>query len=246
MTVNLNSRGTTLIWALGASVAVHAGIVIATLAGAPQSGVASLNPRPLIAAFAPPQVVPTEPTVIASVTPSVLATPAAAMPAPPAPPSAPASPEPAAAPRRGPERGLAKLDVIAMPLTDRNRLGDFLGRQTSEFPVEIDRPVRLDGKVVAQYPPAALRAGREGSVAVWFVVDAKGVADEIHVLDGDDEFVAEVLAAVRAARFLPAEDRLRPIRFPLSLEFDFRLGGREATAVGQASARRDAAAAGMR
>lgn len=232
MKLNFPPRGTplTLLWAFAASVVVHAGILIATLAGSPYPGVASLTPRPLIATFMPPQVAPAEPTVIASVAPSVLATPAAAIPTPPAPPSAPASPEPAAATPRGRERGLAKLDVIAVPLADRNRMGEFLGRQTSEFPVEIDRPVRLDGKVVALYPAAALRAGREGSVAVWFVVDAAGVPDEIHILDGDEEFVAAVLAAVRAARFLPAEDKLKPIRFPLSLEFEFRLGGGVATA----------------
>lgn len=224
--VKVLSRGTplTLIWALAASVTVHGGILAFTLAGSAHPGVAALAPRALVATFTPVQVAPAEPTVIASAAPSVLTTPAAAVPAPPAPPPAPAVPEPAAAAPRGQERGVAKLDVIAVPLADRNRLGDLMARQLAEFPAEIDRPVRLDGKVVARYPPAALRAGREGSVAVWLVVDAEGLADEIQVLDGDEEFASEVVSALRATRFVPAEDNLKPIRYPLALEFDFRAG----------------------
>lgn len=221
----------TLVWALAASVIVHAGIVVATLSGSALPGVASLAPRTLIATFMPPQVAAPEPAVvIAAPAPSVLATPAAAIPTPPAPPPVPAAPETAPPAARGQERGLAKLDVVAVPLADRNRLGDFMTRQYAEFPVEIDRPVRLDGRIVARYPAAALRAGRQGSVAVWLIVDAEGLADEVQVLDGEEEFANEVVAAVRAARFKPAENNLKPIRYPVSLEFDFRLGGGDVAA----------------
>jgi TonB family protein len=225
----LSRPSVTLFWALAASVTLHAGIVAVTLGGDPRAGAASLAPRALVATLTPAEIVPPEPAVIASPAPSILAAPVAAAPAPPVPQSAPAAAEPAPAAPRGRASGLAKLDIVAAPLADRNRLGDVWARQLAEFPVEVDRPARLDDKVVARYPPAALRAGREGSVAVWFVVDANGHADDIQVVDGDEEFAAEVLDAVRSARFHPAEDKLRPIRYPLALEFDFRLGGGVAT-----------------
>ena len=62
-------------------------------------------------------------------------------------------------------------------------------------------------------------------MAVWVIVDASGNVDEIHVAEGSEEFATEVVAAVRAAHFLPAEDNLKPIRFPIALQFDFRARG---------------------
>ena len=36
-----------------------------------------------------------------------------------------------------------------------------------------------------------------------------------------------MLAAIRAARFQPAQNNLKPIRYPISLEFQFRTGAGE-------------------
>jgi TonB family protein len=226
----LRGTSTTLSWALLASVIVHAGIVAATFPGSARTGAPPIAPSVLIATLAPAPIATPEPVVAVTPAPSTFAVPAEALPMPPAPPPVPAAPQAAAARPGGPDRSLAPLDVIAMPLADRNRLGDLMSRQLAEFPVEVDRPVRLDDRIVARYPPAALRAGREGSVAVWIVVDAQGLAEEIHAAEGDEDFVEAVVAALREARFLPAQDKLRPIRYPLALEFDFRLGG-SATAV---------------
>jgi TonB family protein len=108
-------------------------------------------------------------------------------------------------------------------LEDRNRLGDLLSRQISEFPVEVDLPVRLRDPVAVRYPSAALAAGRQGSVVVWIVVNAQGKAEEVQVVDGSQEFSAVVLEALRDIYFLPAQNNRRLIAFPLSLEFSFRL-----------------------
>ena len=138
--------------------------------------------------------------------------------APPAPVTAPNVPAPPAAADGGMQ---GTLLVEAQPLQDRDRLGELLTRQLNEFPVELEFPVRLREKIIARYPPAALAAGRAGSVAVWVVVDAQGRADEILVTDGAEEFANEVIAAIRNAHFLPAQNNMLPISFPISLEFQF-------------------------
>jgi len=115
--------------------------------------------------------------------------------------------------------------ILVQPhtLEDRNRLGDLLGRQISEFPVEVDLPVRLREPIAVRYPSTALAAGRQGTVVVWIVVNTQGKAEEVQVVDGSEEFSAAVLEALRDIYFLPAQNNRRLIAFPLSLEFSFRL-----------------------
>lgn len=215
----------TLFWALTASVAVHAGIVAATLAGSARPGVAALTSRPLVATLttlqAPP---PPDPVIVSTPAPTVLATHVAVPAHPPAPTPAPAPPAPAEPAPKGPAHGLGPLEITGEPLADKNRLGDYMNRQLVEFPVEVDSPAKLGEKIVVRYPTAALVAGREGSVAVWVVVDPEGVPSEIQVLDGTEEFANEVVAALRAAQFIPARNNLKPVPYPISLEFQFRIG----------------------
>lgn len=163
----------------------------------------------------------------------------------PLPEPAPASSEPAAQPpaRAAKVRGSATptgiaLEVPQVPariLNDRNRLGDNFARMGVEFPIEIDHPVRMREPILARYPPVALAQGREDSVGVWVLVNAEGIAEEVQVLDGSPEFADAVIAAVNAAKFIPAENRLHKIRFPLALEFQFRAD--TGTAVATAPAR---------
>ena len=221
----------TLLWALGASLAVHAVVVVATLSHG-QRGQTALAPRELVAELRPAQSSAAEPVPdLPSPPATVLAVPSAA--------PAPAVVVPAAAPEPVPvqpvakkarSRGTEALDVLAEPLADKTRLGEYYDRQLTEFPVEIDRPVRVADKIAARYPRAALEDGREDSVAVWVIVGPDGAAEQIQVLDGTPEFADEVVAAVKAARFLPAENNLQPIRFPIALQFEFRTAAREATA----------------
>ncbi len=125
--------------------------------------------------------------------------------------------------------GSANVHIDGVLLANSERLGELLSRQLAEFPVEVDSPARLVAKIRASYPPAALAEGREDLVVVWIVVDAKGAVEEIQVAEGTEEFSAAVIAAVRQARFVPAQGSLVPIRFPLALEFRFAIG-RKATA----------------
>lgn len=126
--------------------------------------------------------------------------------------------------------GLGEMQVDGQLLEDRSRLGDLMSRQLSEFPVEVDFPVRLMETIRARYPPSALAAGREDSVAVWVVVDGEGAVEEVQVVDGAEEFADVVAAAVKEVRFQPARNNLMPIRFPIALEFQFSLGATAVTA----------------
>jgi TonB family protein len=226
---NLGSQ--TLLWALGASLAVHAAVVVATLSHG-QRGQTALAPQELLAELRPAQSSAAEPVPAPSSPATVLTVPSAG-PAPPRvaprPAPEPAPPQPVA--KKARSRGTAALDVLAEPLADKTRLGEYYDRQLTEFPVEIDRPPRVPEKIVARYPRAALEDGREDSVAVWVIVGPDGAAEQIQVLDGTPEFADEVVAAVQSARFLPAENNLRPIRFPIALQFDFRTATGETTAV---------------
>ena len=56
---------------------------------------------------------------------------------------------------------------------------------------------------------------------MWAVVLADGSVDTALLADGDEAVAEPVLAAVKAARFVPARSRLQPRDYPVSLEFRF-------------------------
>jgi TonB family protein len=212
---------TPLFWAAIISVAAHSALVAMPLVRH-GGGTRSLDDRavPIVATLAPTVqsaasalVVPAplEP-ISAYVLPAMLP---AVVPIPPTP-----------APQALASDGMqGSLLIEAQTLRDTNRLGDLLARQMNEFPLELDSPVELRHAVVARYPPAALAAGHEGTVIAWILVDAKGNVEEIQVADGSEEFAGAVIAAIRNAHFIPAQQNLVPIRFPISLEFHFATGG---------------------
>jgi TonB family protein len=234
-----------LFWAIAASAVVHSALVImpgswpdrSARAAAPDPGV--LLQAALVTPLENNVEAPAEraPELLAPNSPSPSVLPAQDLAPPPVantPPAAAASsaPKPVASPALA-IRGAADLDVDGQLLAEHARLGDYLSRQLSEFPVELDFPVRLNESIRVHYPAAALAAGREDSVVVWVVVDAQGIPDEIAVVEGSDEFADAVVAAVKAAHFIPARNNLQPIRFPVSLEFQF-VAGPPATASAQA------------
>ena len=59
---------------------------------------------------------------------------------------------PAAAPPLLGVGGFGEVNVDGVPLADKDRLGEALSRQMSEFPVEVDFPVRMNETIRAQYP----------------------------------------------------------------------------------------------
>jgi len=219
---------TPLFWALVASMAVHAAFVAMPRA-LPNRGMnadAERGVTTLQVALVPPmeKSADREPDVAVPEVVSPIKLSAQDVPAPPVPADAPAprtAPAPAASVGI---RGAGDVRIDAAPLADRNRMGDVLARQMTEFPIEVDFPAALRERIRARYPPAALAAGREDSVAVWIVVDAEGAASEILVLDGSEEFSEAVVAAVKDAHFVPAQNNLKPIRYPISLEFRFVIG----------------------
>jgi TonB family protein len=123
--------------------------------------------------------------------------------------------------------------VAATLLRGRERIGAMSDRQVNEFPREIDTPVRIREPIEVPYPAFASADG-ENAVVVWAVVDPDGTVGEVEVTEGSPEFAEPVVTAVKAARFTPATDRLRPIRYPIALEFRFASGRAPAPAVADA------------
>jgi len=211
-----------LLWALVASTVVHTAFVAMPRA-LPGHGTSAANPGvALQATLVAPDDHRGDVTVAAASSflqflAPVTAPPMLALATPIAPPQSPSQPTVGVGES-------ANFRIDGKLLANSERLGELLSRQQSEFPVEVDSPARLVDKVRASYPPAALAEGREDSVVVWIVVDAKGAVEEILVAEGTEEFSAAVIAAVRQARFVPAQGDLAPIRFPLALEFHFALG----------------------
>jgi TonB family protein len=207
-------------WALCGSALVHAALVVVPLAGGERSAMVQPPPDLDVAIVPVPQdrLAPALALAVAS----PLALPLTARP-PPVPPRevlwplehAPATPA---------SRGAGGPGLVeARLLTDRARIGEVLERQITEFPVEIGTPVRLSAPITVSYPPRLLAAGREDDVALWVVVDAEGRVEEVQVTDGSADFAGAAVAAVQAARFVPATNNRRPIRFPIALEFKFAL-----------------------
>ena len=216
------ARSFALACALVASLVVHAAILIATLPGgapgAPPGTSMQLQATLVPAAVterAPDRPDPAPPVLAALPERSPITVPAPER-------AAPAMPKPTSA---APRPGLGSFEVTAELVTDRTLLGGYAARQLSMFPAEVDRPARLEQKIVVRYPQSALAQGRDEEVVVWAIVEASGAVDEVYVTRGSEEFAAEVIAAVRAARFIPAEDNLKPTRYPIALQFDFRAGG---------------------
>jgi TonB family protein len=213
-----------LAWAVAASVAVHAAILISTFSGGGR-GTPQPQPTTLEATLVGTTQVAAEiPEAMEQATPVLTAM--APMPSALAMPALPATrTRTTTSAHPAPRAGIGTLEVAAELLADRTRLGEYYDRQSAEFPIEVDRPPRIDGKIVARYPAGAARDAREDFVVVWAIVDASGTVQEAHAVQGSDEFAAEALAAVRAARFMPAENKRRVQPYPIALQFDFRAGG---------------------
>jgi len=222
---------TPLFWAVTASVSLHAGLVAFALWIGPPGGVPGVAPPAILQAMLMPQL-PSETSVIATPEPAPFSVPAS--PEPPPEPVAVNSNLASASPSGTGARDFSFLRVRGQSLRDRSRIGNLWNRQLEEFPVEIDRPVRLEGTIEAQYPPAALGARREESVIAWIVVDERGTASEVQIVEGSEEFAEAVRAALKTARFVPARNNQKPIRFPIALEFRFVTGGNTATATAAA------------
>jgi outer membrane biosynthesis protein TonB len=214
--------------ALAASLVVHA-LALPWLvmpaarspAVASRGDVASLSivltpPAPVPSLAQPRQVTPDAPTAPAPV--------AHAEVRPPKPASEPAH---ATAPRepfgvsRTPLPGLPKPSVHGgVPFTV---LGDAVfNRIISEFPVEVDTPVKLPDSLTVRYP-RELAEGDSAptTVILWIIVGADGVPEEMHLAQGHGAFAQAAIDALGAARYQPATIGGQPIRHHIAVAVDF-------------------------
>jgi len=96
-----------------------------------------------------------------------------------------------------------------------------LARIRGTYPVEVESPVKVQVRPEVAYPPAALEVQRQGRVVAWLAISAEGAVEETIIVDGAPEFAEAVLAALPAARFLPARNRGAAIPFYAILVFMF-------------------------
>ncbi len=107
---------------------------------------------------------------------------------------------------------------------------DVEGKIAKGFGSEPDRPIQLRADAVIGYPLDALAQGIEGTVVVWFVVDADGEVVERQAVSGPPELADFVLKRLGSIVDLPAYDKGRPVRAWMALEVTFSREAAQATA----------------
>lgn len=126
---------------------------------------------------------------------------------PPPPPPAPVDAPPPPPPPPAPEPEFAEPDVFEVAEIQPELIGGLAGLQS-----------RLT------YPPLAIRAGVEGQVVVQFVVDERGNVVDPVVLRSPNPILSDAaLAAVRESRFVPGQQRGRPVRVRYAVPVTFQL-----------------------
>ncbi len=88
---------------------------------------------------------------------------------------------------------------------------------------DLARPAKPTGPIRIDYPPEVLRRGDTGHVVLEVFVSRRGRVDEVVVLDqtGPAELSQAAAAAVRKARFRPAEGADGKLRSRVTLRVDF-------------------------
>jgi TonB family protein len=76
---------------------------------------------------------------------------------------------------------------------------------------EGDVPPKLLSTAIPEYPRAAYETGREGTVILELVIDAEGRVMDARVTKSIPEFDGAALACVSQWRFIPAQQRGRPV-----------------------------------
>jgi outer membrane biosynthesis protein TonB len=217
--------------AIGASLVIHA-LVVASLRGlllalpAQDVGVAT-NFATLQAVLAGPRTeaepvepAPLEPPVPPALflppleEPLVLPTRRANIPA--------QAPPPGPVLRPGTERPPVSISVKL--IDDPTRLGaEYALTLAQKFSRRASKPPALVGSLSVVYPPAALSAGTEGSVAALLTLDTQGHVLESTLLPEGGLFAPAVADALRTAEFAPAEIDGKPVPYWTIVEFYFSI-----------------------
>ena len=89
--------------------------------------------------------------------------------------------------------------------------------------IDLARPAKPAGPIRIDYPPEVLGRGEKGHVVLEVFVSRRGRVDEVVVLDqtGPEELFRAAAAAVRKARFRPAEGPDGKLRSRVTLRVDF-------------------------
>ena len=239
-----------LSWSLAASLAVHA-LAITVIAGMLQSSlmspashigvplpieVALVTQRPI--AFSAPPEIPQQASELLpaeripeekSGEPKPSAS-ARELPAPTPQPAVISTPSPGAAvpfepsteptPSDAPPPG----DVAVGPVNDLDRIGRAQAlRLASRYPQPVTkRPLLLDTLTVP-YPLRAAFAHRDARITVLMLVEADGRITDTTLYPDDPFFTPTVLAALRGARFAPADIKGKPVPYWAMMEFVFTM-----------------------
>jgi hypothetical protein len=121
----------------------------------------------------------------------------------------------------------APVGRISYRFGDGARLfgADLAKRMSARFPEPAARLPRIDGSLSAMYPVKAAREGRSQALSALVSIDAQGHITDIRVLPDDSVFAAAVMAALRNARFQPAQVLGKPIAYWAVLDFTFKIDG---------------------
>ena len=86
------------------------------------------------------------------------------------------------------------------------------------------RPIALS-EIKPHYPSVSRLRGEAGRVTIQVHVSDKGTVESVEVVTGSGHLALDdsAVAAIRTARFKPAEQDGKPVRSALNLQFEFRL-----------------------
>ena len=132
------------------------------------------------------------------------------------------APPPGPVQRPGTDRPPVSISVRLSD--DPSRLGaDYALALAQKFPRRASKPPALLGSLSVVYPPAALDAGTEGSVAALLNLNAQGRVLDSTLLPEGGLFAPAVADALKTAEFTPAEVDGKPIAYWAIVEFFFSI-----------------------
>jgi hypothetical protein len=109
-------------------------------------------------------------------------------------------------------------------IADSERLGHAQAlRLAQRFPRTAAKPPRLSGPLFVPYPPRAAGARAEARIAALVLLDSTGRIVDTTLFPDEPLFGPTILAALKDARFSPAEADATPMPYWVILEFVFRL-----------------------
>jgi hypothetical protein len=129
------------------------------------------------------------------------------------------------------------VTVIDEPFSPVGRISSRIGNGRSEygldvadkmktrFPEAASRTSTAVGSMSVLYPTRAAAEGRSQDLSALLIIDAAGKVTEVRVMPNDPPFAAAVIAALKGARFTPAERAGKPVPYWLVMDFRFSIDG---------------------